>query len=88
MKDILITIVGVIIGIVSFFGFILLVFNFVAFFSCYASEGVPYWNKVVVACDFEDIVSQISTQITSISSEKYCVKNGELINCSYLEDKE
>jgi len=60
------------------------VFNAVLFLSCYSIEGKPYWNKVVVACAFNDTPIIINQVV--MTQDGFCFKNGKQINCSIIGD--
>lgn len=58
-----------------------ILFNGISALSCLASEGNITWNKVVIACHFEDS-PMITQQIIQTSVSSDCYLNGERINCS------
>jgi hypothetical protein len=89
MKDISVMMIyTMILGLCIFIVLVYALFNGVLALSCLASEGNVIWNKVVVACHFDDapnLVQQIITNMSSSSVESKCLLNGQYINCSDIK---
>jgi hypothetical protein len=83
MKEALIGILSVLVVYIGIIIGFFLVFETVTAFTCLSMDGNLHWNKIVLACSFNE-TPIVSTQIiqTSSSSSQICYKNGALINCS------
>jgi len=82
IKEILNTITWLLIFLVICY----LLFNGVFYITCLASEGEPYFNKIIYACHFEDKFIQTSQIITNQYSEikRTCFIDDKKVNCSEI----
>lgn len=60
-------------------------YNIVFSLVCLSEEGDLKWNKVVVACHFDETLYVVNQQIVSSSIDSICYRNGVLINCTSLK---